>query len=91
MSANHLGVSPTHTPHHTPHHTPRHTSSHLTPTHDVSNYCTLSRKASNQKKATLDRKQSESIDDLYTGTRVSKVPELQEYTVKVCALCFALY
>ena len=61
--------------------TPTHAAS-LTPTHDISNYCTLSRKASKKKK-TLDRQRSGSSDDLLTGTRVSKVPELEEYTVKV--------
>ena len=51
---------------------------------DVGKYFTLNRrsnkKAAAQKKK---RKQSGSIDDLYTGTRVSKVPEDKDYTVKV--------
>lgn len=72
--------------------TPNHTfsgGSH-TPTHDVSNYCTLSRKASKKKKL-LDRKHSGSSDDLLTGTRVSKVPELEEYTVKVGLVLVELF
>jgi hypothetical protein len=67
-------------------HTPTHTPSHATPTHDISNYCTLSRKTSKKsqkKKTVLDRKHSGSSEDLYTGTKVSKVPEAHDYTVKV--------
>ena len=77
-----LNLTPTHTSHLTPTHT-----SHHTPNHDVSNYCTLSRKTTKkaaQKKKAIDRKHSGSSDDLLTGTKVSEVPGLEDYTVKVC-------
>ena len=67
-----------------------------TDTPDLSVYCTLKRQKSkkNQQKSlirrgSLSRRPNGDGADLYTGTRVSKVPDPTEYTLKVC-LCVTL-
>ena len=61
---------------------------------EIDVYCTLKRDKQKNKKSpktatvatqrpVLTRRLSGSHDDLYTGTRVSKVPEPTEYAVRV--------
>jgi len=83
------GVMTPRTPSHMRNHTPTHTAggagaNSRTPTHDVSNYCTLSRKNKKTgaaKKKSLDKRYSGSHDNLFTGTKVSKVPESEGHVV----------
>ncbi len=70
------------TPSHVRNHTPTHVGGNSrTPTHDVSNYCTLSRKPkkNSMKKKSLDKSHSGSHEDLFTGMKVSKVPESEKH------------
>ena len=61
----------------------------------VDAYCTLTRETKHKRtplpavatqRPVLTRRLSGSHDDLYTGTRVSKVPEPTEYAVRVIKL-----
>lgn len=65
---------------------------------DIDIYCTLKREKHKNKspkapavttqRPVLTRRLSGSHDDLYTGTRVSKVPEPTEYAVRVSIWLF---
>ena len=59
---------------------------------DIDAFCTLTRESKRKNKTVakianqrpvLTRQLSGSLENLYTGTRVSKVPEPTEYAVKV--------
>ena len=63
---------------------------------DIDVYCTLSRDKKRKNKSSvaianqrhvLTRRLSGSHENLYTGTRVSRVPEPTEYAVKVSTSC----